>query len=111
MLRNSYQNRSRLKVKDVLFNSILYLANKCLLNIASVINIDFLEKIKRGLLSLVQQEGFWEYYHTFRGKGLGAKNFSWTSALTLDLIRSEKSSELKIPLIRAGYDLRYSCKA
>jgi len=49
------------------------------------------EKIKKGILSLVQQEGFWEYYHSFTGKGLGAKNFSWTSALILDLICSEKN--------------------
>jgi hypothetical protein len=53
------------------------------------------EEIKRGILSLVQREGFWEYYHTFTGKGLGAKNFSWTSALTLDLICSEKNSDFK----------------
>jgi len=51
-------------------------------------------------LYLVQQEGFWEYYHTFTGKGLGTKNFSWTSALILDLICGEKSSDSTSDKIR-----------
>ncbi len=44
------------------------------------------EMIREGILELVWQNGFYEYYHPFSGKGLGSKNFSWTAALVIDLL-------------------------
>jgi glycogen debranching enzyme len=39
-------------------------------------------------LGLVQEHGFREYYDAITGDGLGAHNFSWTAALTLDLLNN-----------------------
>lgn len=41
--------------------------------------------LRMHVLQLVMNEGFWEYYSPLTGKGLGAKNFSWTAALAIDL--------------------------
>ncbi|MGB4967872.1 MAG: trehalase family glycosidase [Candidatus Saccharimonadales bacterium] len=38
-------------------------------------------------LDMVRANGFWEYFHPTTGEGLGARNFSWTAALTLDLLK------------------------
>jgi len=37
-------------------------------------------------LDLVARSGFYEYYEPLTGEGLGAKGFSWTAALVLDLL-------------------------
>ncbi len=37
-------------------------------------------------LALVEQSGFREYYNPNTGRGLGAHNFSWSAALTIDLL-------------------------
>lgn len=47
------------------------------------------------ILQLVLNEGFWEYYSPLTGKGLGARNFSWTAALAIDL-----TNENPIDLLR-----------
>ncbi len=45
------------------------------------------EMIKEAMLELVSQQGFYEYYDPFLGKGIGSKDFSWTAALVIDLLR------------------------
>lgn len=43
-------------------------------------------RIRRNLLRLARGAGFWEYYHPTQVRGLGSGNFSWSAALTLDLL-------------------------
>ncbi len=45
---------------------------------------DLADRIARSSLQLVATQGFREYYDPFDGSGLGARDFSWTAALTLD---------------------------
>ncbi len=42
-------------------------------------------------LAMVQSAGCYEYFSPIDGKGLGAENFSWTAALTLDLLDQQKA--------------------
>jgi glycogen debranching enzyme len=37
-------------------------------------------------LEMVRSNGIWEYYDPKTGEGLGSSDFSWTAALTLDLM-------------------------
>jgi glycogen debranching enzyme len=37
-------------------------------------------------VDLVERSGFWEYFSPLSGEGYGAPSFSWTAALTLDLL-------------------------
>jgi glycogen debranching enzyme len=37
-------------------------------------------------IEIVQQNGFFEYFHPMTGAGHGSDNFSWTAALVIDLI-------------------------
>jgi len=39
------------------------------------------------MLEIAEQHGFYEYFNPLTGEGLGAKDFSWTAALTIDLLR------------------------
>jgi len=43
-------------------------------------------EMKGGMLALISEQGFWEYYSPRTGKGLGAENFSWSAALIIDLL-------------------------
>lgn len=52
-------------------------------------------------IELVEKHGFYEYFSPITGMPAGAENFSWTAALTIDLIhqatkKSSKSSDTKI---------------
>lgn len=47
---------------------------------------DEADHVKRHLLKLMENEGFWEYYSPTTGCGEGAKNFSWTAALAIDIL-------------------------
>jgi neutral trehalase len=38
-------------------------------------------------LDMVRSAGVWEYYNPKTGQGLGSSDFSWTAALTLDLLQ------------------------
>ena len=38
-------------------------------------------------LSLVPRSGWFEYFHARTGEGLGGRDFSWTAALVVDLLR------------------------
>lgn len=44
------------------------------------------EKLKRKTLSLVAKNGMNEYFNPLDGSPAGAANFSWTAALTIDLL-------------------------
>jgi hypothetical protein len=44
------------------------------------------ERIKHGILELVSNHGFIEYYDTYTREGLGGKLFSW-AALVIDMIK------------------------
>ncbi|HEX5187829.1 MAG TPA: trehalase family glycosidase [Nitrososphaeraceae archaeon] len=45
------------------------------------------EIIRQGIFDLVHKHGIREYYDPFDGRGLGGKNFSWTAALVIDMIK------------------------
>ena len=45
-------------------------------------------QIKKALLDLVNKKGFWEYYNPNTNEGLGRRDFSWTAALVIDLIKN-----------------------
>ena len=45
--------------------------------------------IKQGVLELVENHGFREYYNPYEGKGLGGKDFSWSAALAIDMINEK----------------------
>lgn len=40
-------------------------------------------------LELTSKHGFYEYYHPYDGKPLGAQGFSWTAALTIDFMHTQ----------------------
>ena len=40
--------------------------------------------LKQNSLELVEKSGFFEYFSPLTGEGLGADQFTWTAALTLD---------------------------
>lgn len=43
-------------------------------------------QIRNSSLALVQKSGFYEYFSPLDGSPAGAKNFSWTAALTIDFL-------------------------
>ena len=45
------------------------------------------DELRRLTLALVSQSGFVEYYEPTTGAPLGTREFSWSAALTLDLMR------------------------
>jgi hypothetical protein len=45
-------------------------------------------------LALIQRSGFREYYNPLTGDGLGAHQFSWSAALTLELLSHTPAHEL-----------------
>lgn len=47
------------------------------------------DDLRRRLLDRVRVAGFREYFDPLTGAGHGADDFSWTAALTLDLLRAE----------------------
>jgi hypothetical protein len=51
---------------------------------------DLADELRDRTVALVSQAGFAEYFSPLDGTGLGADDFSWTAALTLDLIPSER---------------------
>jgi glycogen debranching enzyme len=44
------------------------------------------DSLRRRTLDLAARSGFWEYYHPVTGQPAGVRNFSWTAALTIDLL-------------------------
>jgi len=47
---------------------------------------DEAEDLRAGMIRLVHRNGHFEYFHPVTGEGLGAPTFSWTAALSLDLL-------------------------
>lgn len=45
------------------------------------------EALAEATLELADQHGFYEYFNPLTGDPLGAQNFSWTAALTIDLLK------------------------
>jgi hypothetical protein len=48
--------------------------------------LDEAEDLRTEMMRLVHRNGHFEYFHPTSGKGLGAPAFSWTAALSLDLL-------------------------
>ena len=46
----------------------------------------FSDKIKKNTIKILEKKGFFEYFSCKSGKPMGAKNFSWSAALYLDLM-------------------------
>jgi hypothetical protein len=44
------------------------------------------DELRRDTLDLVERTGFFEYFSPVTGRGFGAEEFSWTAALTVDLL-------------------------
>ena len=51
---------------------------------------DHAEALRESTLELVQKHGFYEYFNPISGDPLGAQNFSWTAALTIDMVKAHK---------------------
>jgi neutral trehalase len=49
-------------------------------------------KLVEKTIKLAKESGIWEYYNPHTGKGLGSKDFSWSAALILDLIKRYQTS-------------------
>jgi hypothetical protein len=45
------------------------------------------ERLRLSIIELIDEHGFYEYYHPSSGDGLGTDNFSWTASLLIDLIQ------------------------
>ncbi|MCA9331028.1 glycoside hydrolase [Candidatus Saccharibacteria bacterium] len=46
------------------------------------------DMLRNRTVEMVERSGCYEYFNPLDGQGIGARNFSWTAALTLDLIDS-----------------------
>jgi hypothetical protein len=44
------------------------------------------EELRTAMMRLVHRSGHFEYFHPDTGEGIGAPDFSWTAALSLDLL-------------------------
>jgi hypothetical protein len=51
--------------------------------------LDLAGRIAESSLGLVSRSGFREYFDPLSGSGLGAEQFSWTAALTLDFLSND----------------------
>lgn len=45
------------------------------------------DSLRAKTIATVQEVGVWEYYNPLTGEGLGSPGFSWTAALTIDLLK------------------------
>lgn len=50
---------------------------------------DHAEALRESTIDMVRQSGFWEYFSPLDGTPSGAKDFSWTAALTIDLLNQK----------------------
>ena len=50
---------------------------------------DHAAALRESTLELVEQAGFYEYFNPITGKPAGTDNFSWTAALTIDLLNKK----------------------
>lgn len=59
---------------------------------------DHAAALTESTIELVQKAGCYEYFSPLDGTPAGAKNFSWTAALTIDLLRQSQLDISNIPL-------------
>ena len=50
---------------------------------------DLADSLRTGTLDLVAAQGYREYFNPLTGEGYGTGNFSWTAALTIDLLHEQ----------------------
>jgi hypothetical protein len=50
--------------------------------------------LRRSMIEVVRAAGCYEYFHATNGAGVGTPEFSWTAALTLDLLAADELDEL-----------------
>lgn len=50
---------------------------------------DLAAEVRRTTVELVRRAGYREYYNTRTGEGYGTDSFSWTAALTIDLLQAD----------------------
>lgn len=55
------------------------------------------EALRESMLELVREHGCWEYFNPLTGKPLGASDFGWTAALTIDMIAPPKKKHADVP--------------
>jgi len=48
------------------------------------------EELRETTLRMIQKSGLYEYFSALDGRGLGVNNFSWTAALTIDMLKALK---------------------
>jgi neutral trehalase len=51
--------------------------------------VDLADSLRTGTLDLVAAQGYREYFNPLTGEGYGTGNFSWTAALTIDLLHEQ----------------------
>jgi len=47
------------------------------------------DAISRDSLRLIRETGFWEYFNAANGSGCGSPEFSWSAALTIELLEGQ----------------------
>jgi hypothetical protein len=50
---------------------------------------DYAETLKESTLEMVEHSGMYEYFDPLTGQGIGAMDFSWTAALSIDLLKTK----------------------
>jgi len=86
-----------ISVDDLQFNPLNYWRGPVWININWMLygglkNYGFHEEarnLRKSIIDLIAEHGFYEYYNPLSGEGLGADNFSWTAALLIDLVSEE----------------------
>ncbi len=81
-------------VQDEEFNPLNYWRGPVWINInwmliKGLLNYGFYDeakKLKDAIIDLADEHGFFEYYNPLTGEGLGINEFSWSAALTIDLL-------------------------
>ena len=58
------------------------------------------DELRTAMLDLVRRSGHYEYFHPDTGEGIGAPTFSWTAALTLDML-ADRPATVPAALISA----------
>ena len=57
------------------------------------------DKIKNDTIQLVKKNGMAEYFDPVTGVGLGGRDFSWTAAIHLELLKDKIDTNLKYDFI------------
>jgi neutral trehalase len=63
-------------------------------------DITLARTIAEATLDAVSRQGFREYFDPISGEGLGAREFSWTAALTVDWLAALATPPLSLPSAR-----------